>query len=254
MNMAACVSDLAKGPAVTASCAQFLQECQGFITRNAGRKPDEPSTVHDISSLVHLMKCMFSCFAPALEAATKLPQIVAELNERQEEVKVLRNTVKCLANNYNDLIRYSYDQNALIHGVAEGDNETPESLRKSVLSVLSASQFKPKASDLEDVHRLGTRKTDKIRPIVCKFVSRSFKRRVVGEFYRKRNTERAAASTPDAARSIRSPVTNHVPFGRFIDVDVLCRPGTLPKEDISAPERPHPRTPTRKTRLTSRRH
>lgn len=254
MNTAACATEPAMGPAAAASCAQFLQECQGFITSNSGRKADEPSTVQDISSIVHLMKCMFTCFAPALEAAAKLPQVMAELKERQEEVKVLRNTVQCLANNYNDLIRYSYDQNALIHGVAESADETPESLRKSVLAVLNASQSKPKASDLEDVHRLGTRKTDKIRPIVCRFVSRSLKRRIVGDFYRMRNTERSAARTPEAARSVRSQVTNHIPFKRLIDVEDFCRPLVPPTEDFRAPERPKLHSPTRKTRSTSRRH
>lgn len=254
MNMAACTSEPAMSSAAAASGAQFLQECQGFIASNAGRKADEPSTVQDISSLVHLMKCMFACFAPALEAAAKLPQVMAELKERQEEVKVLRNTVKCLANNYNDLIRYSYDQNALIHGVAESADETPESLRKSVLAVLNASQSKPKASDLEDVHRLGARKADKIRPIVCKFVSRSLKRRIVGDFYRRRNNERSAAKTPEAARAVRSPVTNHIPFKRLIDVEDFYRPFVSPTDDTRAPERPKLHSPTRKTRLTSRRH
>lgn len=247
------MEDSANSPAPAASCSQFLHECQSFISNNAGRRPDEPSTVHDISSLVHLMKCMFACFAPALEAVTKLPQVMAELKETQEEVNVLRNTVKSMANNYNDLIRYSYDQNALIHGIAESDHETPELLCKSVLSVLSASQLKIKSGDIEEVHRLGTRSANKTRPIVCRFVNRSLKRRVVGEFYRKRKTEQAAASSPEAARAVRSPVTNHIPFKRFINVEDLHRSSKLPTEDIQAIERPNHRSPTRKTSKTVRR-
>lgn len=205
----------------TSAGAQFLLECQNFIAKNSGRQPNEPSTVQDISSLVHLMKCMFTCFAPALEAAQKLPQLMAEINQTRAEVNLLREKFAVLAGNYNDMLRYSYDQNALVHGVQEDDNETPESLRKAVLQVLSVVQTRPKANDLENVHRLGVRKAGKIRPIVCRFVNRSIKRRVVGEFYRKRKSEQAAAGSAEAARLIRSPVTNHVPFKRLLDVDCM---------------------------------
>lgn len=233
--------------------AQFLQECQAFISTNSGRKPNEPSTVQDISSLVHLMKCMFTCFAPALEAASKLPQLVAELKQTQEEVVHLRSLVTSLAGNYNDIVRYSYDQNALVHGVEESDGETPDSLRKSVMHVFGTVQAKLKASDLEDVHRLGARKAGKVRPIVCTFFSRSLKRRVVSAFYLKRKTERTAASSPDAARAIRSPVTNHIPFRRLIDLGSLLPAEKSTTSEMQTPERPHNHSTSRKSRLASRR-
>lgn len=233
--------------------AQFLQECQSFISTNSGRKPNEPSTVQDISSLVHLMKCMFTCFAPALEAASKLPQLAAELKQTQEEVVQLRSLVTSFAGNYNDIVRYSYDQNALVHGIEESDGETPDSLRRSVMQVFGTVQAKIKASDLENVHRLGARKAGKVRPLVCTFYSRSLKRRVVSAFYLKRKTEQTAASSPDAARTIRSPVTNHIPFKRLIDLGNLLPNGKSTASEIKPPERPRNHPVFGNSRLSTRR-
>lgn len=240
--------DGAAGPATAGNCAQFAQECQSFITKNAGRAPNEPATVQDISSLVHLMKCMFTCFAPAIEAATHVPQLVAELKQTREEVKVLRDKFTRLSTSYNDAIRYSYDYNALVHGVAECDNESPESLCKSVLHVIGRTSAKPKASDLVDVHRLGTRQPGKTRPIVCRFLNRSLKHRVVGEFYRKRKADQAAAGNPEAARSIRSPVTNHLPFKRLIDIGDFPTSGRLDGGDTRFLESKDPLPTARMTR------
>lgn len=233
MNAAACATDPYAGMSTHAAGAQFLQECQNYIVKNSGRQPKDPASVHDISSLVHLMKCMFACVAPILETIQKLPQVVTELNQTREELKELRRRVSTLAENYNDMLRFSYDKNALVHGIKEDDNETPESLRKSAMQVLSAAQTKPKASDLEYVRRLGPRKTGKTRPIVCRFINRSIKHRVVGDFYRKRKSDQAAAASPEAARLIRSPVTNHIPFKRLIEVgDDLSTVYTKPDAEL----------------------
>lgn len=200
---------------------QFVKACQSFIACNAGRKPTEPATIQDISSLVHLMQCMFTSFAPALAAAAKLQAVEEELQNTKSELNLLRGKIVDLAKNCNDQLRFSYDYNLLIHGVEEKDNETEDALRKSALSVLAGVATKPKSADIELIHRLGKMVPGKSRPILCRFINRAIKRRVVREFFAKTKLEKAGAASPDEANNIRSPVTNHSPFKKLINVDEL---------------------------------
>lgn len=198
---------------------QFVKACQSFIACNAGRKPSEPATIQDISALVHLMQCMYTSFAPTLAVAAKLQDVDDKLVRTTDELNKLRGKVVDLARSYNEQLRFSYDCNLLVHGIEEKEDESPDEVRKAALAVLASVPSKPKSTEIELVHRLGKKQPGKTRPILCRFLNRSTKRRVVGDFFARTKQEKAAAASPDEAKKIRSPVTNHLPFNKFINVD-----------------------------------
>lgn len=204
---------------------QFVKACQTFIACTAGRKPSEPATIQDISSLVHLMQCMYTSFAPALAVAAKLHDVDDRLKHANDELNLLRGKVADMARSFNEQLRFSYDCNLLVHGVEEKEDESSDEVRKAALTVLASVPSKPKNADIELIHRLGKKLPGKTRPILCRFINRSMKRRVVSEFFSRTKQQKAEAASPDEANMIRSPVTNHLPFKKFINVDDVSETG-----------------------------
>lgn len=199
----------------------FATDCLKFIEDTSKRSKEAPASAQDISSLAALMLSMYHSLAPLKEYVAKIPQMEEDIKLIKEDVLELKNVVRHVVKNCNSLARHSYDYNVLIHAIPESDDESCDTLRKSAISLLSNSSAKPKSADIEVVHRLGKPKPGKARPVVVKFFNRNVKRRVITEFNYKTDEAKKIETDASAASKIRSQVTNHYPWRKLMNVDLL---------------------------------